>query len=89
MHGSKGRGLSCLGEIASGKIIEAAQANNMDNAMRGIHLPELARRDTPLKQRFNPGVEGRHSEIAKVLAVLNAFKHEDSGRQRFPCHRGE
>jgi hypothetical protein len=79
-----------LREIAGRTKVETAQAHNIESAVPGIHLPALACRDTPLEQRLNPGVEGGHSELAKVLApALDAFQHEDSGRQGFLCHRGE
>jgi hypothetical protein len=45
-----------MGDIAGRAKIETAEANTIDSAMPWIYLPELARRDTSLEQRFNPGV---------------------------------
>jgi len=84
------RAFSSTGEVVGRAIVEAAQPDNIDGAMPGIHLPELACGDSLFEQRLNPGVEGRHPQLAHVLAAsLNALKHEDDRRKGPSVHRGE
>jgi hypothetical protein len=63
----------CLGDIACRTIIETAETNNIDGAMLGIHLPELARRDTLLSSVLTraqrEGMRYEESEVARTTSV--------------------
>jgi hypothetical protein len=79
-----------MGEVVRRAKIEAAQADDIDGAMSGVHWPELPRGDPVLQQDFDPAIERRHSYLANVRAsALNALQHKDNGGQGVLRHFDE
>lgn len=50
-----------MGDVVRSTKIEAAQTNDVDGAMSGVHLSKLPRRDPVLQQDFDLAIERKHS----------------------------